>query len=220
MLHKTKGVVLKYFKYRDTSIIAKVYTEEFGLQSYIVNGVRSARAKGKIALFQPLTLLNMVVYKKPNSGIQRISEMNCSTPLNSMPYDIVKSSIGVFISEVLYKCIKEDEADESLFNFISRTILSLDAQKEINLNFHLIFLIQLSHYLGIGITTTNQFMYIDSANEVEKLEELINSEFDSRHSIPNSLRRAILDDLLQFYRTHIDIPGEFKSIEILRAVLK
>ncbi|MEQ8924167.1 MAG: DNA repair protein RecO [Fulvivirga sp.] len=220
MLHKTRGVVLKYFKYRDTSIIAKIYTEEFGLQSYIVNGVRSARAKGKIALFQPLTLLNMVVYKKASSGIQRISELNCSTPLNSMPYNVVKSSIGVFISEVLYKCIKEDEPDNSLFNFIHNTILTLDHQKEINLNFHLIFLIQLSHYLGIGITSTNQFMHINNSDKLEKLKELSKSDYNSKHAITNSLRRAILNDLLQFYKTHIDIAGEFKSIEILRAVLK
>ncbi len=108
MLHKTRGIVFKYFKYGDTSIIAKVYTEAFGLQSYIVNGARSTKSKGKIAFYQPLTLLDLVVYKKKNSGINRISEVRCSQPLKTIPYEITKSSQGVFLSELLYKCIKED----------------------------------------------------------------------------------------------------------------
>jgi len=80
MLHKTKGIVLNYIKYSDTSIIAKIYTEAFGLQSYIVNSVRSSKAKNKIALFQPLTLLEMVVYHKNHQGLQRISEMRTAEP--------------------------------------------------------------------------------------------------------------------------------------------
>jgi DNA repair protein RecO (recombination protein O) len=85
MLHKTKGIVLHYIKYSETSIIVKIYTETFGIQSYIVNGVRSKNNKNKIALFQPLTLLDMVVYHKANAtSLNRIAEVRCSEPFQIM----------------------------------------------------------------------------------------------------------------------------------------
>ena len=113
MLHKTKGIVLHFIRYSDTSIIAKIYTEAFGLQSYIVNGVRSKSAKNKIALFQPLTLLDLVVYHKENSTLQRISEMRCAEPYQSIPFKVHKSSIALFTAEILQKTLKFPERSQS-----------------------------------------------------------------------------------------------------------
>ena len=219
MLHKTRGIVFKFFKYRDTSIIAKIYTEEFGLQSYIVNGVRSAKAKSKAAFFQPLTLLDLVVYKKPNTDIQRISEIKCTYPLKNIPYDISKSSIAVFLTEVIYKSIKEDEADALLFNFLDGSIKQFDELDNKNLNFHLIFLIKLTHYLGFGIEDTNQFLHIDNDKTHEQLEKLIAADYHDHIELNNSIRRLILEDLIQFYRKHVDGMSELKSIDVLRTIL-
>ena len=219
MLHKTRGIVFKFFKYRDTSIIAKIYTEEFGLQSYIVNGVRSAKAKSKAAFFQPLTLLDLVVYKKPNTDIQRISEIKCTYPLKNIPYDISKSSIAVFLTEVIYKSIKEDEADALLFNFLDGSIKQFDELDNKNLNFHLIFLIKLTHYLGFGIEDTNQFLHIDNDKTHEQLEKLIAADYQDHIELNNSIRRLILEDLIQFYRKHVDGMSELKSIDVLRTIL-
>ena len=102
MLQKTQGIALSYLRYRETSIIARVYTEEFGLQSYIVNGVRSAKSKNnRIALFQPLTLLEMVVYYKNDRDLHRLSEVKTNHPFQSLPFEVAKSTIALFVTEML-----------------------------------------------------------------------------------------------------------------------
>jgi DNA repair protein RecO (recombination protein O) len=95
MLHKTKGIVIGFIKYGDTSIIAKVYTELYGMQTYIVNGVRSKSSKNKIALFQPLTILDMVVYHKENRDIHRLSEVKCHVIFHSIPFNQKKISMAI-----------------------------------------------------------------------------------------------------------------------------
>lgn len=219
MLYKTRGIVFKYFKYGDTSIIAKVYTEEFGLQSYIVNGARSAKSKGKIAFYQPLTLLNLVVYKKQNSGINRVSEVQCQYPLTTIPYNIIKSSIGVFISELLYKCIKEDDSDPPLFQFLNQSILILDELEDDYHNFHVLFMIKLSNYLGFGISSADEFSYLHNEAIMSSLKQFIASDYNSALIVSNSVRRELLDILLDFYKTHIDSLRELKSMKILKSVL-
>jgi DNA repair protein RecO len=117
MLSKTQGIVISYMRYRETSIVVNVYTSEMGICSYIENGVRSAKAKHKMALFQPLTLLDLEVYHKPGKGLHRISEAKCFFPYQAIPFDIAKSSLALFLSEVLSKVLKEEEAKkvEALF---------------------------------------------------------------------------------------------------------
>ncbi len=221
MLHKTRGIVFKYFKYRDSSIIVKIFTEEFGLQTYIVNGVRSVKSKGRIALYQPLTLLDLVVYNKPNSGINRISEIKCSIPLQTIPYEILKSSIGVFIAEVLYKCIKEEGEVEDLFGFIQYSIEMLDHSEDNYQNFHLQFLLKLTRYLGFGLSESDQFFHTSAD---EKMEETIRTLLDERYlakvNLNNNERRVLLDHILSFYKTQIDTIVEIKSINVLRSVLE
>src|SRR6478609_6413457 len=142
MLHKTRGIVLGHIKYGDSSIISKIYTEEFGLQTYIVNGVRSKSSKNKIALFQQLTLLDMVVYHKENREINRISEMKCNTVFHSIPFEQKKICIVIFIAELLGKTIKEHYPNKELFEWILHTIAYLDEMPEKYENLHLQFMIQ------------------------------------------------------------------------------
>ena len=108
MLHKTRGVVFRFTKYGETSIIVTLFTELFGLQSYIVNGVRSKSGKNKIALFQPLTLLDLVVYHREHANLNRIKEVKCLYPFQSIPTDIKKSALAIFIIEVINKTVKEE----------------------------------------------------------------------------------------------------------------
>ncbi|MTI41512.1 DNA repair protein RecO [Fulvivirga lutimaris] len=221
MLHKTRGVVFKYFKYRDTSIIVKIFTEAFGLQTYVVNGVRSSKSKGRIALYQPLTLLDLVVYHKPSSDINRISEIKCSSPLKTIPYDIVKSSLGVFMAELLYKSIKEEGEVADLYEFVHHSIEILDHMEENYLNFHLQFLLKLTKYLGFGITSSDQFFLLLSDDHLSEITHLLlNESFTSEVGIKNSERRMLLEHLIAFYKVHIDNMGEVKSIKILREVLE
>ncbi|WP_373396659.1 recombination protein O N-terminal domain-containing protein [Algoriphagus halophilus] len=87
MLHKTSGIVLSYIRYKESSIICKVFTRELGLKSYLINGVRSQNSKSKIALYQPMTLLDMVVYNKESTGLQRISEVKLTRANQLIPFD-------------------------------------------------------------------------------------------------------------------------------------
>src|SRR6186997_1907165 len=100
MLHKTNGIVFRFTKYGESSIIVNIFTGLFGLQSYIVNGVRSRTAKSRMALYQPLTLLDLVVYHRENANINRIKEVKCAHPFHSIFMDVKKSTIGMFILEV------------------------------------------------------------------------------------------------------------------------
>src|SRR6185436_14709858 len=101
MLHKTRGIVFRFTRYGETSIIVTMFTELFGLQTYIVNGVRSKSAKNKIALYQPLTLLDLVVYHKDNAPILRIKELQCAHPFQSLTEDVKKSTLALFLNELL-----------------------------------------------------------------------------------------------------------------------
>src|SRR5471030_1365923 len=148
MWHKTRGIVFKTTDYGDNSIIVQVFTEKFGLQSYIVNGAKKPRAKIAGNMFQPLHLLDMVVYYKNTGNVQRIKELKNSPLLQTIPYDVIKSSLVIFLNEVLYKAIKQQSADEHLFDFVFNAVEWLDHQTAGLANFHLFFLIRLTRYLG------------------------------------------------------------------------
>ncbi|MEO6149585.1 MAG: DNA repair protein RecO, partial [Mucilaginibacter sp.] len=148
MLHKTRGIVLKTTDYSESSVVVQIFTEKFGLQSYIINGVKKPRAKIPRNMLQPLHLLDMVVYHKNTGGVQRIAELKNAPVLQTIPYDVIKSSIAIFLNEVLYKTIRQQSADEHLFDFVFSAIEWLDHQQEGLANFHLLFLLQLTRYLG------------------------------------------------------------------------
>ncbi|MFN4146807.1 MAG: DNA repair protein RecO [Runella sp.] len=231
MLHKTRGIALNFVRFRETSIIVKIYTEAFGVQSYIVNGVRSAKSKtNRIALFQPLTLLDLVVYhKNKEQTIHRLSEVRCSVPFRSLPFDFVKSSIGLFITEILVKTLREEEENVPLFEFLQEAILYLDNASEGCENFHLQFLTQLAFYLGFGVNsaaelqaqlTENRYPYTLEASMREALNHFISLPFDSHTPLDRSQRSRLLDAILFFYKIHLEGLGEIKSLEVLRELMR
>jgi DNA repair protein RecO (recombination protein O) len=129
MLKKTSGIVLSHIKYQDTSIIVRIFTRELGLKAYLVNGVRSLGKGSKIALYQPLTLLDLVVYDKENSGLQRISEAKINTPQRLIPFDMPRTSLALFATEVISRSILEGYQNEELFDFLCESISTLDDPK-------------------------------------------------------------------------------------------
>jgi DNA repair protein RecO (recombination protein O) len=227
MLHKTKGIVIGYIPYRETSIIVKLYTEKFGVQSYIENGVRTAKGKNKIALFQPMTLLDLVVYHNDKKDLHRISEIKCTSPLLQIPYNIRKSSIAIFLNEVLNKTLKEQMDNESMFFFLYQSIITLDALETGIDSFHLIFLAKYSVFLGFAPRDSAeielQFRELGIHIPVEKeTQKYINILFDSDYSdelkVNKVFRNHLLDVLITFYRIHQDEFGELKSLQVLRAL--
>ncbi|MBA4146075.1 MAG: DNA repair protein RecO [Cytophaga sp.] len=221
MLHKTKGVVFRFTKYGDTSIIVTIFTELFGLQSYIVNGVRSNSPRSKMALYQPLTLLDLVVYHRENAGIMRIKEVRCLYAFQSLNKDVRKSSIAMFMNEIINKCIKEESHTSELCEFLIRSLISLDQMGERVENFHLTFLIQLSRYLGFGPQNTNEVLggRLVDVHEELVLKELLDSDAFFSNPIASSSRKNILDALIRFYSSHIDGFGDARSVQVLHEIL-
>lgn len=228
MLQKTRGIVLNYLKYGESSIIVRIYTESYGLQSYIVNGVRSAKSKNKIALFQPLTLLDMVVYHREQSDLQRIKELKCEEPFRSVPFEFRKSGIALFMTEVLVKSVKQEEQNESLFEFLHHSIMLLDHLQHNYSNFHLQFLLKLSVYLGFGPGTAEE-LYEQAHpggntpdfghQEKQLIEALLEQGFENDIRMTGAQRRAILQNILIFYRLHVDHFGELRSLPVLQEVM-
>lgn len=221
MLHKTHGIVFRFTKYGDTSIIVNVFTEKFGLQSYIVNGVRSSSARGKIALYQPLTLLDMVVYYKENANVKRIKEVKCLHQYHSLNANVKKSAIGMFLNELLNKTVKDESHAHELYAFMADSLIVLDDMESGYENFHLIFLIKLSRLLGLGAHTLSDVLsgvLVDAEIE-EKLQALLSAGYHTEIPISISKRREILDLLLRFYKSHLDGLGDFKSVQVLKEVL-
>jgi len=229
MLQKTRGIALSYIRYRETSIISRVYTEEFGLQSYIVNSVRTAKSKNnRIALFQPLTLLDMVVYYKNDRDLHRISEVKTIYPFQSLPFEVAKSTIGMFITEMLNKVLKEEAGSPVLFRFLIDSILFLEAAQSNFENFHLAFLLKLSFFLGFGPEGArefedqlreNSYAFLPDDDMEVALNTMVRQPLGTPIQLTRSARNELLDALVAFYQIHVDSVGEVKSLPVLREVL-
>ncbi len=225
MLYKTRGIVLNFIKYRETSIIVRIYTEQFGLTSYIVNSVRSKKSKNKIALFQPLTLLDLVVYNRKSSNLNRISEMKCAVPFSEIPTNIKKSSIALFMTEMLVKTLKGEEGNAQLFDFLYQSILMLEHMESEYENFHLQFILKLARYLGFAPQSAEEILHqvhgavAKQTDELQQLDELLKLSYQEKVEVTNAMRRNLLIKILDFYRLHVDALGEVKSLTVLHAVL-
>lgn len=224
MLLKTQGIVLRFVKYKETSVIATIYTRHKGLVSVIANSVRSK--KGKIALFQPLSMVELVIYYNEQKQISRISEISSYHPLHQLRQNPVKACIGIFITELLNKCLKEEEAHEALYDFIQNSIVHLNEQAQFLSHFHLLFLVKLSLFLGIKPSTSADFLHhlpdtqaYQQEEAKQALEQLLVAGYDTTLRISPTLRHQMLNDLLHYYRVHLDI-GSFNSVEVLHELLR
>jgi len=220
MLAKTTGVVFRFIKYGDTSIIVNIFTSQFGLQSYIVNGVRSRSGKGKIALYQPLTLLDLVVYHKETATIMRIKEAKCIYPFQQIQSDVKKTTIALFIEELVNKAIKEEAHASELCDFLIESLVTLDKIDKPE-NFHLLFMIKLSRHLGFQPMNAHEVLggRVMDYDEEHVLADLLKASYSSELNLSNAQRRSILDALLRFYSMHVENFGSMKSLGVLREIL-
>lgn len=222
MLHKTRGVVFRFTRYRETSVIVNIFTELFGLQSYIVNGVRSNKASSsKMALYQPLTFLDLVVYHREHAHLNRIREVKCLYPYRTITSEVKKTTLAIFLNEILNKTVREESHAEELFEFLYHSFRTLDNQESGYENFHLIFMLKLSRYLGFGAQRISEIMgpHMLSEEEERSLEQLLGADYETPCDIGQAQRRTLLDLLLKFYVSHIDSLGEIRSVQVLKEVL-
>jgi DNA repair protein RecO (recombination protein O) len=172
IIHKTRAIALHSIKYSDTSIIVHIYTELFGRQTYIVKSAYSKKASIKANLFSPLNLLEMEVYHKETSELQKIREASNYPAFQSIYTDPVKSAIVVFIAELLFRIIKEEAPNQQLFDFLFSSIHLLDLENKRVVDFHLVFMIQFAKYAGFfpdnNYSTENQFFDLINGKFVQE----------------------------------------------------
>ena len=241
MIEKTSGILLHAVKYSETSLIASIYTEDYGRQSFIINGIHGKNSTVRAAVFQPLYLLDLEIYYKSGREIHRIKNARISFPYSNIPFDIRKSTQVLFLSEVLYKCLREEEPNIELFDFLYHSLTLLDLTEAGISNFHIWFLFKLTRFLGFSPNREDaeicNFFDLQTARFVS--HEPLHSQFTDKHltilftrlfnidssSIENldytqHERRLVLEKLLEFYHIHLGNLGEFKSLEVLKEVLK
>lgn len=237
MLQATRGIVLKTVRYSESSIIAKIYTEHFGLRSYIVKGISGKSKSKKKALFQGLSLLNLVVYEKPGGNLHNIREMEHAHVFTTIPFDIRKTSIAMFINEVLYKSLLEETENGEMFQFLFSTLVSLDQSDHVLAEFHIRFLLNFSRYLGFmpqnnysenncffdlqeGIFVSNEPLH---NNYLKEHTSYIFSTALSKKAQPfcksSAERNELLEKIILYYSLHLPTFGDLKSFDVLKQVL-
>lgn len=240
MLHKTRGIVLRTTTYSESSVVVQVFTEKFGIQSYLINGVKKPKAKIPMSVLQPLHLLDMVVYHKQNTQIQRVQEARPMPMFKSIPYDVIKNTIVQFLNEVLYKSIRQQYVDEQLFSYLYNAISWFDETDGVSINFHLSFLMKLTRFLGFApqaqirqdqkyfdlqdgnfTSVAPMHPYFVAAAEGNALMQLLDTSFEKINTIKfnNTYRRDLLDKILIYYQLHTASFGKVKSHQILEEVL-
>lgn len=239
MLVKTRAILLKTVKYSENSVIAKFYTEEFGLESFIINNIRSKKAPINAAHLQPLNLLEADIYQRNNANLQRIKELRCNPMLQSVYTDMVKTSVIVFMQEVLGKVIVEKEKNIELFNFLFETICHIEQVETLSGLYPTFWLIKLTKFLGFppaydtytpnAIFLPQQGVFANEINEplffneaiAKLLHQLYTSKPNNINEIPSNavLRKELLEKLLLYYRLHSEDFKELKSHKILAEVL-
>ena len=199
------------------------FTELFGLQTYIVNGVRSKKVGSRIALYQPLTLLDLVVYHKEHASINRISEIKCSEPFVSIPMRIEKSSIALFITEILNRTLREETEQPALFEFVYNSVLVLDRIEQNIDTFHIRFLLKLSRHLGFPPATYQELVgelavHRNLTNMATHYDKLLNENYDYDIHLGSISRNELLHDVCRLYQLHVANMPFPASIRVLQEV--
>ena len=241
MLSNTRGIVFQKIKYAESAVIVKVYTEEFGILSFIVRGLKSKRSLVKAAYFQSLTLLNLDINYRENKSLHSIKEIKVSHVYQDVLANPVKQSVLFFLNEVLIKTLKEETPDSVLFEWLYNALTWLDLTEKSVANFHLVFLFQFSRFLGFypKFSDQNDIKYFDfqeglfqknqpdhpnyfKGDLVKQMATIGKSTFEDSDviKIGNVNRRKILDVLIRYYQLHIPNLHRVQSVEVLQSVLE
>jgi DNA repair protein RecO (recombination protein O) len=243
-LHKTKGIVLRSVKYGDTSLVVTIFTELFGIQSYLVNGVRASTKKGsgKANLFQPAAILDLIVYHNELKNLQRIKEFRWNILYQHILSDIKKNAVALFMVELLTKSLKQPEANPDLFNFVEDCFLHLDQSTDaVAANFPLFFALHLAGFFGFRINDeySEKHPYLDlqegnftaerpdHPHFLEEKQAMVTSQLLKTMQpqeleevrLNHDFRRNLLYSYERYYALHIQDFGTMKTLPVLRELL-
>ncbi len=238
--YKARGVVLNTLKYGESSIIAHILTDVAGRRGYMVQGLGKGKgsSRGKGALFQPMFLVEFVGLESNKMDLDRLKEVTLAEPLQTIPFDVRKSTIALFMSEVLYKLVREVEPNSPLFEFVYGSVVALDRMSEGVYNFHLWFMVALSRHLGFYpsgeyvegmifdiesgcFTNTPPLggLYINADNTLLFHRLLESSPADlAQIALSRVQRKDFLGALLAYYGYHLDTIHTIASLRILSEV--
>jgi DNA repair protein RecO (recombination protein O) len=235
MLVKTKAIVISSIKYQEKSLIVKCFTLSDGLKSYFVRDAFSSRKSNqKIAYFQPFSILEIEAVHKNKGTLENFKEIKLAIPFQTIHNSVTKSTIVLFLSEMMHYSIHEEEENEALFTFLETALLCLDAHDEIA-NFHLIFLLEATKYLGFYPDTTNiDLPYFEmtegiftpfnaisslSNHETQLFKKLLELKFESDLKTFHVIERQILlKILIDYYSFHLEGFRKPKSLDVLKEV--
>ena len=242
MIARTSGIVIKNTKYSEASIISKIYTADFGMQSYIINRINAPKAPVKMSHLQPLSILDMVVYQNSTKDIQRIKEVKCEPVLQNIHTDLNKSAVTMFMAELIYRAIVEEEQNATLFGFLKDSIISLDKDEKTIPLAPLLFIISLSEFLGFypgnEYSGSNCHFLLQEGHfsDLKEQEEfsinpphsahlssilnyLANKSNDEVAHIPKTSRMHLLNKMIDYYRVHLPDFPKLNSVEVLSEVM-
>ncbi len=233
----TKAIVLSALKYGDTSLIVKCYTEDEGIKSYMIRGVLKPKKKGiKVAYFQPLTQLKIVAKHNSKNTLNSIKEVQVIHPYKTIHADIVKQSVVFFLSEVLANSIQEEEENKNLYSYLETAFAWLDVHDKIA-NFHLLFLLNLTGYLGFYPDTSQSsklgFNLLEGVfsddiqdknvihhNNFHQFKKLLGINFDAIEHVSYSKdeRQLVLQTIIAYFKLHLGNFRTPKSLQVLETV--
>jgi DNA repair protein RecO (recombination protein O) len=244
MIHKTKGIVLRTVKYGETSLVVTMFTELFGLQSYLVNGVRSPSKKGtpKATFFQPAAILDLVAYRNEFKNLQRLKEFRWAYLYQHILSDVRKNAVALFMIELLSKCLKQPEANAELFYFVEDAFHHLDkANDTVTANFPLFFALHLAVFFGFRIADeySDNIHYLDleegrfaeeqpkhshylqdrEAAAVSHILKIMQPDELQEVALNQEMRRRITHAIEEYYTLHIPEFGTMRTLPVLREVM-
>lgn len=239
MIISSQGVVLSSLRYSDSSFIARIYTLQKGLRSFMVRTGKGKNALNKLALLQPLSLVEVSFSDDERKNLHTLRSIERDVSFQSIPFDPIKTCIALFVADLIYRSIGEEEQNQELFKFIHNAVLLLDDTEEGVSNFHLKFMVELSRFLGFypQPQQINQ-LYFDlmegefcptvpihphvmNQQQAKAFSELLNCGMSAFGSvkIKNETRRELLQKLLDYFRLHLDGMKEIASHKVLEEVL-
>ena len=235
MLTKSEAIVLHSLKYGEGRIITDMYTREHGRLSFIVNVPRSERSKIKKQYLQPLTLLSIECDVRQQQQLQKLRDASLLTPLPLLYSDAKKLTIGLFVAEFLYHALRDEQRDVPLFDYVRSSIEWLDGAEKSFANFHLVFLMRLSRFLGFYPNLEDEGDYFDlrgatfcatpplhpdflMSQEASRIRQLMRMDYPTMHlfRLSRMERNRILELLLLYYRLHLPGFPVLQSVNVLK----
>lgn len=237
MFVSSKALVLHKTKFADSGIVVKFFTERYGTQTFIVKNAFSNKNRHLLPLLAPLSMVELQFDDRKLNQLMYLKELNCYRQYQNIPYDIIKSSLLMFYSELLYRLLYEYGEDSQLYSFIERRMMDLDEVEKVRPDTHIDFMLQMSRILGFApvsnFDNSHQIFSIPQSsfvhNWVDEEQNLSPAASKALFAMmndplpqpaPKTIRNELLQGILRYYKHHNEHIGKIESVSILADILK